>query len=183
MRIPRPLPRLHRCRPPCQPIIIVIIKNQVSICTPVVIDQDKEHISEKDRPKKEHWRQRWEQPLYFLQFSKIFTPQQHSTQLIKSMLLNILQLSVIFSLQQKILNCAWSRFIPVMLSSSIRYPDVLKQAYLAKLKKIVCWQQCFQSKIVIKTYHHINSILNGPTRLVLLLIPGDPLHFSRPPLP
>merc|ERR1711936_781114 len=26
----------------------------------------------------------------------------------------------------------------VMTSSSIRYPDVLKQAYLARLKKIVC---------------------------------------------
>ena len=28
--------------------------------------------------------------------------------------------------------------LPVMTSSSIRYPDVLKAAYLAKLKKIVC---------------------------------------------
>ena len=84
----------------------IILNLTMTLIHYVVIDQDKEYISEKDRPKKEHWRQRWEQPLYFLQFSKIFTPQQHSTQLIKSMLSNILQLPVIFSLQQKILNCA-----------------------------------------------------------------------------
>ena len=142
----------------------IILNLTMTLICSVAIDQDKEYISEKDRPQKEHWRQRWEQPSYFLQFSKIFTRQQHSTQLIKSMLLNILQSPVIFPSQQKILNCAWSRFIPVMLSSSIRYPEVLKQAYLAKLKKIVCWQQYFQSKIIIKTYHHINSISNGPTR-------------------